>query len=76
MKSQNDLFFQAVYHELSQKYGQSMTMKEVCEQLKVQKQETARQRIPRGWVGAGKGLRMETVIFARQFVDLALGGRP
>lgn len=70
MKPLKELDFQEVYHALSEQYGQSMTMREVCVELKVRTPEAARQRIPRGWIGSGKGLRMRTVNFARQFVEL------
>lgn len=68
MKRQSN--FEAIYHELSIKYRQRMTCREVCYELGVSAPRYARQLIPSGWTGSGKGLRINTVVFARQLDEL------
>lgn len=62
--------FAAIYHELSQKYGQMMTLPEVSQELHIKSRKTVFNRIPDGWVGNGPGLRIKTVSFSRQLADL------
>lgn len=63
---------EAVYHELSEKYGQTMTMQDACKELHVQTPRAARSIIPDEWHGErqGKrqGKRIRTYSFARQLV--------
>ena len=60
----------AVYHELSQKYGQFLTVAQVGQEMKIKSPRTIRERIPDGWVGKGAGLRIKTISFARQLAEL------
>lgn len=62
--------FAAIYHELSQKYGQMMTLPEVSQELHIKSRKTVFNRVPDGWVGNGPGLRIKTVSFSRQLADL------
>lgn len=68
MKKQSD--FEAIYHEMSTRHGQRMTCREVCDELGVSAPRYARQLIPNGWTGSGKGLCIKTVVFARQLAEL------
>lgn len=68
MKKPSD--FEAIYHELSGRYGQRMTSRQVCKELGVSAIRYARQMIPCGWMGDGKGLSIKTVAFARQLAEL------
>ena len=68
MKKLSD--FEVIYHELSGRYGQRMTCREVCKELKVSAPRYARRLIPNGWIGSGKGLSIKTVSFARQLAEL------
>ena len=68
MKKQSN--FEAIYHELSGRYGQTMTSKDVCKELGVSRISYARKRIPCGWRGATRGLTISTVVFARQLAEL------
>ena len=61
----------AVYHELSQKYGQFLTVAQVSQEMQIKSRRTIRERIPDGWVGKGAGLRIKTISFARQLVELS-----
>lgn len=61
----------AIYHELSGRYGQSMTVADVCKEMHFAQARTVRQLIPRGWFGATGGLRIKTIAFARQLAELA-----
>lgn len=61
----------AVYHELSQKYGQFLTLAQVSQEMKIKSRRTIRERIPDGWTGKGPGLRIKTISFARQLVELS-----
>ena len=60
-----------VYHELSQKYGQFLTVAQVSQEMQIKSRSTIRERIPDGWVGKGPGLRIKTISFARQLVELS-----
>lgn len=60
----------AIYHELSQRYGQIMTMQDACREMNFKKPESVKKYIPLGWIGAKKGLRIKTISFARQLVEL------
>lgn len=60
----------AIYHELSQKYGQSMTMENACEEMQVKQPRTVRKFISSGWYGSRGGLRVRTYAFAKQFAAL------
>lgn len=63
-----------IYHELSQKYGQSMTMTEVCAEMRYKQPRTVRKFIQRGWYGSGaSGMRIRTAAFANQFAALQEG---
>lgn len=68
MKKQSN--FEAIYHELSGRYGQLMSSKQVCGELGVSCIRYARKLIPSGWIGSGKGLSIKTVVFARQLAEL------
>ena len=61
----------AIYHELSQRYGQIMTMQDACREMNFKKPESVKRYIPLGWIGAKKGLRIKTISFARQLVELS-----
>ena len=61
----------AIYHELSQRYGQIMTMQDACREMNFKKPESVKKYIPLGWIGAKKGLRIKTISFARQLVELS-----
>ena len=60
----------AIYHELSQRYGQTMTMQDACREMNFKKPESVKKYIPLGWIGAKSGLRIKTISFARQLVEL------
>lgn len=60
-----------IYHELSQKYGQSMTLAQVSQELRIKSRKTVKDRIPAGWIGAKGGLRIKTISFARQLAELS-----
>lgn len=68
MKKLSD--FEVIYHELSGRYGQLMSSRDVCRELNVKKVSVARRMIPNGWIGAGRGLSIKTVSFARQLAEL------
>lgn len=68
MKLTND--FQAIYHELSGRYGQLMSSKQACDELGVSRVCYAKKLIPAGWVGNTRGLYIKTVVFARQLAEL------
>ena len=55
----------AIYHELSGRYGQTMTMQDA------KKPETVKKVMPAGWIGAKGGLRIKTISFARQLAELS-----
>lgn len=61
----------AVYHELSEKYGQTMTMQDACRELHVQTPRAARSIIPDEWHGERQGKRIRTYSFARQLIAWA-----
>lgn len=69
MKKQSD--FEAIYHELSGRYGQLMSSRDACRELNVTKVSAARRMIPAGWIGDTKGLCIKTVVFARQLAELS-----
>lgn len=60
----------AIYHELSQRYGQMMSMQDACRELNFKKPGTVKKYIPLGWIGAKGGLRIKTISFARQLAEL------
>lgn len=60
----------AIYHELSQRYGQIMTMKDACREMGFKKSASVKKYIPLGWIGAKSGLRIKTISFARQLAEL------
>ena len=60
----------AIYHELSQRYGQIMTMQDACREMNFKNPESVKKYIPLGWIGAKKGLRIKTISFARQLGEL------
>ena len=62
---------EAVYRALSEKYGQTMTMQDVCKELHVQTPRAARSIIPDEWHGERQGKRIRTYSFARQLVAWA-----
>lgn len=63
-----------IYHELSQKYGQTMTMTEACAEMHYKQPRTVRKFIQRGWYGSGPaGIRIRTAAFANQFAALQEG---
>lgn len=68
MKKPSD--FEAIYHELSGRYGQRMTSRQVCKELGVSRVCYAKKLIPCGWVGNTSGLSIKTVAFARQLAEL------
>lgn len=68
MKKPSD--FEAIYHELSGRYGQTMTSRDACRELKLSRPCYVKKRIPNGWTGSGKGLFIKTVVFARQLAEL------
>lgn len=68
MKKLSD--FEVIYHELSGRYGQLMSSRDVCRELGVSRVCYARKMIPNGWIGNGKGLSIKTVSFARQLAEL------
>lgn len=68
MKKPSD--FEAIYHELSGRYGQVMSSKQACDELGVSRVCYAKKLIPCGWMGDGKGLSIKTVAFARQLAEL------
>ena len=59
-----------IYHELSQKYGQSMTLAQVSQELRIKSRKTVKDRIPDDWTGKGAGLRIKTISFARQLAEM------
>lgn len=59
-----------IYRELSQKYGQLMTPKDVKKELSVATNRAAKSLVPAGWIGSRKGLRMNTFCFAQQVAEL------
>ena len=61
----------AIYHELSRRYGQIMTMQDTCREMNFKKPESVKKYIPLGWIGAKGGLRIKTISFARQLVELS-----
>ena len=65
----------AIYHELSGRYGQTMTMQDACRELNFKKPETVKKVMPAGWIGAKGGLRIKTIIktisFARQLAEMS-----
>ena len=60
----------AICHELSQRYGQIMTMKDACREMGFKKSVSVKKYIPLGWIGAKGGLRIKTISFARQLAEL------
>lgn len=60
----------AIYHELSQRYGQMMSMQDACREMNFKKPESVKKYIPLGWIGAKGGLRIKTISFARQIAEL------
>lgn len=62
----------AIYHELSQRYGQIITMKDACREMGFKKSESVKKYIPLGWIGAKGGLRIKTISFARQIAGLEM----
>lgn len=62
----------AIYHELSQRYVQMMSMQDACREMGFKKSESVKKYIPLGWIGAKGGLRIKTISFARQIADLAM----
>lgn len=63
-----------IYHELSQKYGQSMTMTDVCTEMCYKQPRTVRKFIQRGWYGTDpSGIRIRTAAFANQLAALQEG---
>lgn len=62
--------FEAIYHELSGRYGQVMSSKQACDELGVSRVCYAKKLIPCGWVGNTSGLSIKTVAFARQLAEL------
>ena len=58
----------AIYHELSGRYGQTMTMQDACRELNFKKPEKV---MPAGWIGAKGGLRIKTISFARQLAEMS-----
>lgn len=61
----------AIYHELSEKYGQTMTMQDACKELHFKKPEPVKKVMPAGWIGAKGGLRIKTISFARQLAEMS-----
>lgn len=51
----------AIYHELSGRYGQTMTMQDACRELNFKKPETVKKVMPPGWIGAKGGLRIKPI---------------
>lgn len=68
MKKPTD--FEVIYHELSGKYGQIMSSRQVCQELGVSSVRYARRMIPNGWIGSRRSLCIKTVSFARQLAEL------
>lgn len=62
----------AIYHELSGRYVQTMTMQDACREMGFKKSESVKKYIPLGWIGAKGGLRIKTISFARQIADPAM----
>ena len=60
----------AIYHELSQQYGQTMTMDDVKKEMQYKKAETIKRYFPAGWISGRGGLRIKTISFARQLAEL------
>lgn len=60
-----------IYHELSQKYGQSMTLAQVSQELRIKSRRVVKERIQDGWTGKGAGLRIKTISFARQLAEMS-----
>ena len=60
----------AIYHELSQRYGQMMSMQDACLEMNFKKPESVKKYIPLGWIRAKSGLRIKTISFARQLAEL------
>lgn len=60
----------AIYHELSQQYGQTMTMDDVKKEMQYKKAETIKRYFPDGWISGRGGLRIKTISFARQLAEL------
>ena len=60
----------AIYHELSQHYGQTMTMDDVKKEMQYKKAETIKRYFPDGWISGRGGLRIKTISFARQLAEL------
>lgn len=61
----------AIYHELSQRYVQMMSMQDACRELNFKKPETVKKVMPAGWIGAKGGLRIKTISFARQLAEMS-----
>lgn len=61
----------AIYHELSQQYGQTMTMDDVKKEMQYKKAETIKRYFPDGWISGRGGLRIKTISFARQLAELS-----
>ena len=61
----------AIYHELSQRYFQMMSMQDACRELNFKKPETVKKVMPAGWIGAKGGLRIKTISFARQLAEMS-----
>ena len=61
----------AIYHELSQRYVQMMSMQDACRELIFKKPETVKKVMPAGWIGAKGGLRIKTISFARQLAEMS-----
>ena len=69
MKRESEL--DVIYHELSQRYGQTMTMQDACRELNFKKPETVKKVMPAGWIGAKGGLWIKTISFARQLAEMS-----
>ena len=61
--------WQAIYHELSQKYGQLMLPADVEKETAFSLKQL-RDKFPEGWVGERRGLRMKTVSLAYQIAKM------
>ena len=61
----------AIYHELSQRYVQMMSMQDACRELNFKKPETVKKVMPAGWIGAKGGLRIKTISVARQLAEMS-----
>lgn len=61
----------AIYHELSGRYGQAMTMDDVKKEMQYKKTDTIKQYFPDGWISGRGGMRIKTISFARQLAELS-----